>query len=64
MLVLGHEWACKCSSVMDMSGHVSAGTLRACVKDDDCCDPYSAGTLTHVKKIEIFVESAFATDCV
>jgi hypothetical protein len=49
---------------MDMSGHVSVGTLRACVKDDDCCDPYSAGTLTHVKKIEIFVESAFATDCV
>jgi hypothetical protein len=31
----GHEWAWKCWSAMDMSGHVSASALRACVKVDD-----------------------------
>jgi hypothetical protein len=41
---------------------VSAGPLRACVKVDDCCDPFSAGTLTRVKTIETCVESGFATE--
>jgi hypothetical protein len=30
----------KCRSTMGMSGHESAGTLRACVKVNDCCDPF------------------------
>jgi hypothetical protein len=37
---------------MGMIGHVSAGPLRACVNVDDCCDPFSAGTLTRVNLIE------------
>jgi hypothetical protein len=42
---------------MGMSGHVSASPLRACVKVDDSCDPFFAGTLTYVKTIEMCVES-------
>jgi hypothetical protein len=51
-------------SCRNLSGHVSAGPLRACVKVDECFDLSSVGTLTWVKMIETFVESAFATDCV
>jgi hypothetical protein len=51
-------WAQKCWSVVGMSGHVSAGLLRACVKVDDCCDMFSMGTLTYVKTLETCVESA------
>jgi hypothetical protein len=35
--------------------------LRACVKVADYCDPSSACTLTCVKSLETFCESAFAT---
>jgi hypothetical protein len=59
---LAYEWARKCWSFMDMSGHISASPSFACVKVDDYCDLFSTGTLTCVKIIEIFVESAFATD--
>jgi hypothetical protein len=41
---------------------VSAGPLRACVEVVDYCDLSSVGTLTHVKTIEMCVESAFATE--
>jgi hypothetical protein len=34
-LLIGLEWARKCSSTMGMSGHVSVGPLRECVKVDD-----------------------------
>jgi hypothetical protein len=34
--LVGLEWTQKCWSAMGMSGHVSAGPLRACVKVDDC----------------------------
>jgi hypothetical protein len=37
------------SSLWDLSGHESAGPLKACVKIDDCYDPFSAGTVTYVK---------------
>jgi hypothetical protein len=37
---------------MGMSGHESAGPLRACVKVADYCDPSSAGTLTCIKSLE------------
>jgi hypothetical protein len=33
---------------MGMIGHYGAGPIWACVKVDDCCDPSSTGTLTHV----------------
>jgi hypothetical protein len=36
---------------MGMSGHESAGPLRACVKVDNCCDPFSVCTLTCVKTL-------------
>jgi hypothetical protein len=53
------------SSLWDLSGHEGAGPLRACVKIDDCYDPFSAGTLTYVKMIETCVERAFfTTECV
>jgi hypothetical protein len=42
---------------MGMSGHVSAGPLRACVKVDDYYDPFSTCTLTYVKTIEMIVKS-------
>jgi hypothetical protein len=45
------------SLVLVLSGHISAGHLWT-------SDPSSTGTLTHVKMIEMFVESAFATNCV
>jgi hypothetical protein len=35
--------------------------LRACVKVVVYCDPSSAGTLTCIKLLETFCESAFAT---
>jgi hypothetical protein len=47
---------------MGMSGHESAGPLRACVKVDEYCDLFSKGTLTCVKTIETCVESAFPTE--
>ena len=53
----GHDWTRKCWSVRGMSGHVSAGPLRACVKVDDCFDLFSAGTLTRVKTIETVVRA-------
>jgi hypothetical protein len=34
------------------------------MKVTDCCDPSSAGTLTHVNSLEHICESVFATDCV
>jgi hypothetical protein len=33
---------------MVMIGHYGAGPIWTCVKVDDCCDPSSTGTLTHV----------------
>jgi hypothetical protein len=47
------------SSLWDLSGHESASPLRACVKIDDCYDPFSAGILTYVKMIETCVERVF-----
>jgi hypothetical protein len=47
---------------MGMSGYKSAGPLRACVKGDDYCDPFFAGTLTSVKMLKTCVESAFVTE--
>jgi hypothetical protein len=44
-----------------MSGHESAGSLRACEKIADCYDPSSAGTLTCVASLETFCHSAFTT---
>jgi hypothetical protein len=44
-----------------MSGHASAGPLRACVKVANYCDPSSAGTLPCVKSLVTCVESVFAT---
>jgi hypothetical protein len=38
-----------------MSGHKSAGPLRACVKVADYSDPTSTGTLTCIKSLETFV---------
>jgi hypothetical protein len=35
--------------------------IRAFVKVADCCDPCSASTLTCIKPLETFCESAFAT---
>jgi hypothetical protein len=29
----------------------------------NCCDPCSAGTLTHVNLLEYICEGVFATDC-
>jgi hypothetical protein len=37
---------------MGMIGHFDAGPIWACVKVDDCCDPFSAGTLTRVNSVE------------
>jgi hypothetical protein len=51
------KWARKGWSDMGMSEHESAGPLRVCVNVDDCYDPFSAGTLTCIKTIEMIVES-------
>jgi hypothetical protein len=51
-------------SSVDMSEYFNTGPLRAWVKNDDWCDPSSAGTLTRFKTIETCVESAFASVCV
>jgi hypothetical protein len=48
----GHEWARECGSSKDMC------------KGYWLFDLFSVGTLTHVKMIETFIESAFATKCV
>jgi hypothetical protein len=42
---------------MGMSGHVNAGPLRACVKINDCCNLFSAGTLTYVNSIETMLRA-------
>jgi hypothetical protein len=39
----------------------SAGPLRACVNVTDCCDPSFVDTLTCVKSLQTFCESAFTT---
>ncbi len=44
-----------------MSEYFGTGPLWTWVKNDDWCDPSSAGTLTRVKTIETCVESASAT---
>jgi hypothetical protein len=46
-----HNWARKCWSARGMRGHESAGPLRSMIY------PSSASTLTHVKMIEMCVES-------
>jgi hypothetical protein len=46
-------------SARGMSGHESAGPLRARVKVADYCGPSYVGTLTYVKSLETFCESAF-----
>jgi hypothetical protein len=51
----GHDWAHKCWSARGMSGHKSVGPLKGMFY------PSSAGTLTCVKMIKIFVDGAFAT---
>jgi hypothetical protein len=51
----GQDWAHKCWSIRGMSGHESAGPLRACLIQS------SAGTLTCVKMIETCVESVLST---
>jgi hypothetical protein len=55
------KWVRKYLSARGMSGHESVDLLRVCVKDADCCDPSSTGTLTCVEYLESCVESAFAT---
>jgi hypothetical protein len=37
---------------MGMTGYFSTGSLWTCVKVDDCYDPSSTGTLTHVNSLE------------
>jgi hypothetical protein len=49
LVLCRHEWVLRYWS------------LWTWVKNDDWCDPSSAGTLTHVKTIETCVESASAT---
>jgi hypothetical protein len=44
---------------MSMSGHESVDPLWACVKVDDCCDPSSVGTLTHVKLLKNVCSARF-----
>jgi hypothetical protein len=46
---------------MGMSGYERVGHLWACVKVAYCCDLTITGTLTHVKSLEMCVESAFVT---
>jgi hypothetical protein len=53
-----HDWACKCWSAREMSGHKSAGPLKIMFYSS------SAGTLTFAKSIETCVESNFATECI
>ncbi len=42
---------------MGMIGHCGAGPIWACMKVDDCCDPFFVGTLTCIKMIKTIVES-------
>jgi hypothetical protein len=44
-----------------MNEYFGTGPLWTWVKNDDWCDPSSASTLTRVKTIETYVESASAT---
>jgi hypothetical protein len=37
---------------LGMIGYVDTGPLWICVKVDDCCDPSSTSTITHVKLLE------------
>jgi hypothetical protein len=48
---------CLCLACIILSGYESAGPLRACVKVADYYDPFSTGTLTHVKSLEAFVRA-------
>jgi hypothetical protein len=42
---------------MGLSGHVSGGPFMACVKVDNCCDPFFAGTLTCAKSLEMMLRA-------
>jgi hypothetical protein len=53
------KWVRKYWSARGITGHKSAGPLRACVNIADCCDPSSAGTLTCIKSLKMFYESTF-----
>jgi hypothetical protein len=55
------KWVRKYWSARGMSGHTSAGPLRACVKVTDYCDPSSTDTLTCVKPLATMFESVCAT---
>jgi hypothetical protein len=61
MIRLG-QWARQCWSIMGLSGHFGAGPLWACMKVVDCCDPFFAGTLTHINSLEYVYECVFAVD--
>jgi hypothetical protein len=58
------EWVLWYWSFTGMIGHFGAGPIWACLKVDDCCDPSSAGTLTHINSLENVCKRAFTTDCV
>jgi hypothetical protein len=47
---------------MDMSWHVSVGSLWACVKVDNYCDTSLGGTLTHINSLENICGCVSATD--
>jgi hypothetical protein len=49
---------------MGMSGHVCAGPLRAYVKVDNCCDPFSLGTLTCIKTLETCVVTEYVRSAI
>jgi hypothetical protein len=55
------KWVQKYWSARGMSGHESAGPLRACVKIADCCDSSSTTALTCVKSLAMMFESVCAT---
>jgi hypothetical protein len=46
---------------VELSEYFDTDPLLIWVKNDDWFDPSSAGTLTHIKTIEMCVESTFAT---
>jgi hypothetical protein len=51
------KWVWKYWSARGLSGHESAGPLRACVKVADYYDPTFVGTLTCIKSLETFVRA-------
>jgi hypothetical protein len=56
------EWVFCYWSFVDMSGYFGTDPLWTWVKDYDCCDPSSAGTLTRVNSLEYVCWACFATN--